>query len=603
MVDPIAQAYLATRHFIETQSGAIGQSQQYGASTKQVVFNAIIQSQGYEGSHVPAFVSCHSYHDHSSRGLITDSNASTHMALSEGHNFFICTTDKNDPLGKICYTSRGDFAPDENGDFCIDVGGEKIYLLGYKPDDKGKIVASGALTDLQVINVDLSEESFKETRAVDLSVKLSSTAAAGDTHIATATSVVDAQATSHTVRFKYTRLADENRWKVCALTDDCHVVKRPKLTQAEGYGLISRAMWPLLHGLQVDGGGGVMRDMNVAEKTAVINATTPAILGVAKSKTEIQDDIKAALLAQNMSAGDATDAVARLIDPAIESVSTFVIDFDAAGQVTRYGFSGTVNLDAENATRGVVQPILDAYNGGALAVAVKDAARDTVVEALKLELCADEIKAMVVEQLTNGDPVANGGLGPDALANAADAEAVADSIIRAATKEYRKHATVQPEFSLNWHNNGAHTSLVSLDHTNTAISGDRSETRSVSNNGAVSALLRGLYVSPEGEVFSKFAGSHKKLSGMVPVAKFDNDRQLEESSYNTFKAVDGHGELYIKTAGSEGVAQILSGKVAKNPVDVMVKMTEIMDKNLQANSQLQAWTQKHQAADKFFNKL
>lgn len=174
--------------------------------TKEVSFNALVS--GNLGANSISGVRATTGQAISSPGLIESTGIPTNVAVN-GNGFFVVSDDVNNKPSGYAYSRNGSFSTDAGGNL---INSEGYYLLGYKTDANGGVLASSSnnLNSLEPISVDSISGAAQSTSKLSMAANLPADAQIGDV-FTTSVEMFDSLGVSHTIEQDWTKDA-ANQW-------------------------------------------------------------------------------------------------------------------------------------------------------------------------------------------------------------------------------------------------------------------------------------------------------------------------------------------------------------------------------------------------------
>jgi len=211
-------------------SDNISNANTVGYKDTRAVFSTLVTESATNTTYSPGGVIVHPTMQVDTQGLITASNADTHMAIA-GNGFFVAHT-LNDPTqsgGNYLFTRAGTFEPDDEGRLRNAQG---YYLQGWAIDPSGNIPTNQSdLAALQPVNISGLTGNAEATSQIDLKVNLAKSQTsfgagyvAGDMtngtttpHFVRSFQIYDSVGAAHSVSFNFLKTgtgANPNEWTV-----------------------------------------------------------------------------------------------------------------------------------------------------------------------------------------------------------------------------------------------------------------------------------------------------------------------------------------------------------------------------------------------------
>ncbi|TNE36338.1 MAG: flagellar hook protein FlgE [Alphaproteobacteria bacterium] len=199
------------------------------------IFSTLVTESATDTSYSAGGVLVHPRAQVDQQGLITASDATTHMAVA-GNGFFVVNTSPNPGVsgGNYLYTRAGTFEPDSTG---LLRNAQGYYLQGWEIDPNGNIPANQSdLAALKPVNITGLTGNAEATSTINLKANLSSDQAsygagytAGDMtsgavtpHFTRSFQIYDSMGSAHSITFNFLRTgsgATPNEWTVEATAD------------------------------------------------------------------------------------------------------------------------------------------------------------------------------------------------------------------------------------------------------------------------------------------------------------------------------------------------------------------------------------------------
>ncbi len=176
--------------------------------TKDVSFTAMVS--GNLGAESVSGVRANTGQAISKPGLIESTGVSTNVAVN-GSGFFVVSDDVNNKPSGYAYSRNGSFTTDANGNL---QNSEGYYLLGYKTDANGDVLASSSnnLNSLEPISVDSISGAAQATSKLSMAANLPADAQVNDV-FTTSVETFDSLGVSHTIEQEWTKTA-ANQWSL-----------------------------------------------------------------------------------------------------------------------------------------------------------------------------------------------------------------------------------------------------------------------------------------------------------------------------------------------------------------------------------------------------
>jgi flagellar hook protein FlgE len=211
-------------------SDNISNTNTIGYKGTNAVFSTLVTESATDTSYSAGGVLVHPRAQVDQQGLITASDATTHMAVA-GDGFFVVNTVPDPAVsgGNYTYTRAGTFEPDANG---LLRNAQGYYLQGWEIDPDGNIPANQSdLAALSPVNITGLTGNAEATSTINLKANLSSDQAsfgagyvAGDMangttapHFVRSFQVYDTMGSAHAITFNFLRTGSgvtPNEWTV-----------------------------------------------------------------------------------------------------------------------------------------------------------------------------------------------------------------------------------------------------------------------------------------------------------------------------------------------------------------------------------------------------
>ncbi|WP_373085537.1 flagellar hook protein FlgE [Sneathiella sp.] len=206
-----------------------------GYKGTKAIFSTLVTESATDTTYSAGGVLVHPRAQIDKQGLITASDASTHMAVA-GDGFFVVNTNPDPSVsgGNYVYTRAGTFEPDASG---LLRNAQGYYLQGWEIDPNGNIPANQSdLAALTPVNITGLTGNAEATSTINLKANLSSdqtsfgagyvagdmTAGTVDPHFTRSFQVYDSMGSAHSITFNFLRTgsgATPNEWTVETTAD------------------------------------------------------------------------------------------------------------------------------------------------------------------------------------------------------------------------------------------------------------------------------------------------------------------------------------------------------------------------------------------------
>ncbi|MCF8466041.1 MAG: flagellar hook protein FlgE [Sneathiella sp.] len=201
-----------------------------GYKSTNAIFSTLVTESATDTTYSAGGVIVHPRAQVDQQGLITASDATTHMAVA-GDGFFVVHTlaDPTASGGNYIYTRAGTFEPDSTG---LLRNAQGYYLQGWEIDPNGNIPANQSdLAGLTPVNITGLTGNAEATSTINLKANLSSdqtsfgagyvagdmTSGTTDPHFVRSFQVYDSMGSAHSITFNFLRTgtgATPNEWTV-----------------------------------------------------------------------------------------------------------------------------------------------------------------------------------------------------------------------------------------------------------------------------------------------------------------------------------------------------------------------------------------------------